>query len=479
MPWSVWHWVLLFAPAEGLIREFYTTNAACRQQYCINPVYPGLQDLPRLEKKRWAKIGLLNVSKSMDFCNATIDYNVALPMSGKNTSKAFIQELVQKQEQEAVQTYFIHLSAMGIEPWDHFRPFEDSSFQLRSCARAVARMACYTYFPAAIHNVPDGAEVRYHRPCDTGCESYIQACGVECCDESTVCAWNAPPTAALPMFQAEVADGDDPSCCPDKKGPTDAVGDRSDRGAPSRGDRGMPKQVTAYVLEDSSSPNEKAGARAKAAKWSKAAKASGQPNSYMDLCAVDVGDIVQIFKSKIADQVQIPAMCQRLTLMDQDEGRVAQLRELSKEFVGKNLARLLEKVKRPDIQEIKAFMNPPRLCRACLQVVLYLMVGSPMLRERGIRLERKGTLPARTEWDQCVRMMANPDLFIAALQNWASDVFTGDVSHLGGTWAVPKDPARRITLGGLVRSKSPQRKAASSSHRVKNFWEAVVRGAVE
>ncbi|CAK9037138.1 unnamed protein product [Durusdinium trenchii] len=217
MPWSVWHWVLLFAPAEGLIREFYTTNAACRQQYCINPVYPGLQDLPRLEKKRWAKIGLLNVSKSMDFCNATIDYNVALPMSGKNTSKAFIQELVQKQEQEAVQTYFIHLSAMGIEPWDHFRPFEDSSFQLRSCARAVARMACYTYFPAAIHNVPDGAEVRYHRPCDTGCESYIQACGVECCDESTVCAWNAPPTAALPMFQAEVADGDDPSCCPDKK----------------------------------------------------------------------------------------------------------------------------------------------------------------------------------------------------------------------------------------------------------------------
>lgn len=146
-------------------------------------------------------------------------------------------------------------------------------------------------------------------------------------------------------------------------------------------------------------------------------------------CAVDVGDIVQIFKSKIADQVQIPAMCQRLTLMDQDEGRVAQLRELSKEFVGKNLARLLEKVKRPDIQEIKAFMNPPRLCRACLQVVLYLMVGSPMLRERGIRLERKGTLPARTEWDQCVRMMANPDLFIAALQNWASDVFTGDVSE--------------------------------------------------
>ena len=51
----------------------------------------------------------------------------------------------------------------------------------------LGRMSCFTYFPAAIHNVPDNTEVRYHRPCDSGCEAYLQTCGVECCDESTVC----------------------------------------------------------------------------------------------------------------------------------------------------------------------------------------------------------------------------------------------------------------------------------------------------
>ena len=35
--------------------------------------------------------------------------------------------------------YFLHLSAMGLEPWDHAKPFEDSSFVMRDCARAVAR----------------------------------------------------------------------------------------------------------------------------------------------------------------------------------------------------------------------------------------------------------------------------------------------------------------------------------------------------
>ena len=104
------------------------------------------------------------------------------------------------------------------------------------------RMACFTYLPAAIHSVPDGAEVRprgcivscamwcgtccfrfsiasrclyslsdhfrYHRPCDASCQSFLQVgrfrlikqfkahlclescqtCGVECCDESTTCA---------------------------------------------------------------------------------------------------------------------------------------------------------------------------------------------------------------------------------------------------------------------------------------------------
>lgn len=153
--------LLVLAPVDALIRELYTTNAACRQQYCVNPVYPGLQDLPSLEKKRWAKISLPKIAKTIDFCNGTINYNVALPMnSTEDVNVSMLQELVRKQDQRAAQTYFLHMSAMGLEPWDHVKPFEDSSSQMRSCARAVARMACFTYLPDAIHNVQDGAEVR-------------------------------------------------------------------------------------------------------------------------------------------------------------------------------------------------------------------------------------------------------------------------------------------------------------------------------
>lgn len=218
MPIKATHFaLLLLAPVDGLIRELYTTNAACRQQYCVNPVYPGLQDLPSLEKKRWAKISLPKIVKTLDFCNGTINYNVALPMnSTEDVNVSMLQELVRKQDQRAAQTYFLHMSAMGLEPWDHVKPFEDSSSQMRSCARAVARMACFTYLPDAIHNVQDGAEVRYHRPCDTGCENFLQTCGVECCDESTVCVWSAPVSASLPEFQVANSNGlvGDGDCCP-------------------------------------------------------------------------------------------------------------------------------------------------------------------------------------------------------------------------------------------------------------------------
>eukprot|EP00434_Breviolum_minutum_P011297 symbB.v1.2.009969.t1/scaffold623.1/size335370/12 len=214
---------ILLVPAESLIRELYTTNAACRSQYCVNPVYPGLQDMPGLEKKRWAKMSLPKIAESMEFCNGTVNYNVALPMeSTESDNMTILQERVRAQDQQAAEAYFLHLSAMGIEPWDHVKPFEESSSRMRPCARAVARMACFTYLPDAIHNIQDGAEVRYHRPCDTGCESFLQTCGVECCDESTVCVWSAPVTATLPEFQVAnpgsiVGDAD---CCPKKENGT-------------------------------------------------------------------------------------------------------------------------------------------------------------------------------------------------------------------------------------------------------------------
>jgi len=202
----------LLQMTHGILRELYTTNAACRAQYCINPVFPALQDLPELQKQRWRKQNSSNLTQFMKFCGGAVNYNIALPLNAVNTS---MQELVSAQDHRAAQTYFYHLSAMGIEPWDHTTPFEDSSSSTRSCARAVARMACFTYLPAAVHDLPDGAEVRYHRPCETTCQSFLETCGVECCDESTTCAWSASVTASLPELQAPGLDSSSPStCCP-------------------------------------------------------------------------------------------------------------------------------------------------------------------------------------------------------------------------------------------------------------------------
>ena len=31
----------------------YTQNSLCRQNYCTNPIFPGINDLPRLEALQW------------------------------------------------------------------------------------------------------------------------------------------------------------------------------------------------------------------------------------------------------------------------------------------------------------------------------------------------------------------------------------------------------------------------------------------
>ncbi|CAE7199558.1 unnamed protein product [Symbiodinium sp. CCMP2456] len=206
----------LLQAASGILRELYTTNAACKAQYCINPVFPALQDLPRLEKQRWGKHSYANLTKFMKFCSGAVDYNIALPFIDASHNTTRTQELALAQDRQAAQTYFFHLSAMGIEPWDHENPFEDSGSSDRACAREVARMACFTYLPAAIHSVPDGAEVRYHRPCDASCQSFLQTCGVECCDESTTCTWSASVSANMPELEVPGLAAPSSTCCPDK-----------------------------------------------------------------------------------------------------------------------------------------------------------------------------------------------------------------------------------------------------------------------
>jgi hypothetical protein len=195
---------------DAILREAYTSNKACTARRCVNPVFPGLPYLPVLEKKTWTKQSVHKVSKLVNFCDGIVNYDVALPNetasaasllqasnSSKNTSKGAkknkplsLEEIVEKQEQEALTMYFYHLSAIGYEPWDFPKPMQATG-EHAECIKSVAKMVCFTYFPAAVLGVGDGDEVRYHRPCGSHCENYVNACGVECCDDSTTCTWKA------------------------------------------------------------------------------------------------------------------------------------------------------------------------------------------------------------------------------------------------------------------------------------------------
>mmetsp|Transcript_112041 Transcript_112041/g.349178 ORF Transcript_112041/g.349178 Transcript_112041/m.349178 type:complete len:254 (-) Transcript_112041:42-803(-) len=204
---------LLVAPARAITKELYTTNAVCSQRYCVNPVFPGLGDLPQLETRRWEKHSIGNVSSFLQFCAGVVDYDVALPKTnGSSALQRYLlarsamqvhgaldglphlmsqtEETVRNTEKEALRTYFMHLSAMGIEAWDHTEPLQPSSHPLRPCARSVARLACFTYFPRAYTGLPDGTEMAYSRPCRNSCQAFLQACGVDCCDDSTACVWD-------------------------------------------------------------------------------------------------------------------------------------------------------------------------------------------------------------------------------------------------------------------------------------------------
>lgn len=166
--------------AEGILKELYLTRKICSQKNCINPVFPGVQDLSTLENQTWTKFSLSRLSQYLEFCGEIVNYDSALPKA----NFAAVKDNVANQDNQAAQMYAIHLAAMGVEPWDNVLPSQDP------CAQSVARMACLTYFPRAQLG-QDGVAVRYLRPCSTACESYVQACSVQCCDKSTNCVWNS------------------------------------------------------------------------------------------------------------------------------------------------------------------------------------------------------------------------------------------------------------------------------------------------
>jgi TM2 domain-containing membrane protein YozV len=185
----IWTFIVLYfcKVTEAIHKELYTTNAICRRKYCINPIFPGLEDLHRLDKAKWVCATLQKSVPSMDFCKGAINYNPAFPSPEGDSSLAV---LVKKQEQAAITMYAYHLSGMGIEYWDHTRP--DLSDD--DCIKSVWRMSCFTYFPKASVGCKEGQETKYLRPCQSSCFNYIRACGVECCDESVQCVFEHTKT---------------------------------------------------------------------------------------------------------------------------------------------------------------------------------------------------------------------------------------------------------------------------------------------
>lgn len=171
------------ALAVGLHRELFTTNAICKPQYCIQPVFPGLEDLGRLEASRWQCGAKSKVTPYLRFCQGVIDYSPSLPILPTNP-KTDVATLVRMQEKAAVTAYAYHLSGMGKEAWDHTNPKDGDD-----CVKSIWRLVCFTYFPQNEHGCKEGQESKYLRPCSSSCGNYIHSCGVECCDESVQCSF--------------------------------------------------------------------------------------------------------------------------------------------------------------------------------------------------------------------------------------------------------------------------------------------------
>jgi len=169
--------------ALGMIREAYTTNAICGKKNCINPVFPGMEDLHRLQQAKFVCSSLQKTSQHMGFCRNAITYDPGLPVpSGGSAS---VKKMVQRQDNAASTMFYFHLSGLGLEAWDYQKP----EFA-NDCVKSIWRMVCYTYFPRAEIGCQDGAFTNYIRPCQSSCQNYVRSCGVECCDESVQCVFS-------------------------------------------------------------------------------------------------------------------------------------------------------------------------------------------------------------------------------------------------------------------------------------------------
>jgi TM2 domain-containing membrane protein YozV len=185
--------------ALSAIREAYTTNAICGKQNCINPIFPGLEDLHLLQQSKWISSSLRKTSESMGFCRNAITYDPALPapFGGGGSS---IKSLVQRQDNAASTMFYYHVTGLGLEAWEYQKPEYSND-----CIKSIWRMVCFTYFPRAEIGTQDGGYSSYIRPCQSSCQNYVRACGVECCDESVQCVFSH--TKAISATQKVTTEG--------------------------------------------------------------------------------------------------------------------------------------------------------------------------------------------------------------------------------------------------------------------------------
>jgi len=174
----------ILSGAVGIHDDLYTHNFVCSPKNCINPLFPAMEDLGRLEKQKWVCQDRQKFVFQLSFCRDAVHWPSALIVPEEEEGDT-VSALIQKQEQMAITMYAYHLSGLGIEYWDHTRPWEE----VDPCILSIWRLVCGTYFPQQEPNCKAGQETKYLRPCKDGCQNYIDTCGVECCDESVQCVF--------------------------------------------------------------------------------------------------------------------------------------------------------------------------------------------------------------------------------------------------------------------------------------------------
>eukprot|EP00913_Durusdinium_trenchii_P022978 g21575.t1 len=165
-------WSTALVTSEAVVDRF-TTNAICRRNLASLAKIK-MCDLEKLQAWTWTCPDPES-KPSLEFCNGAVLHRVA-EMRGFSG-----QDAVKKQEDMASTAYFYHLSGMKRDPWDFREPGKHED----GCVKAIWHMVCSTYLPKAPVHCKKGEKIPYLLPCRS--ESYLDACDVECCDESVQC----------------------------------------------------------------------------------------------------------------------------------------------------------------------------------------------------------------------------------------------------------------------------------------------------